>query len=235
MVHSEVYLNNYVISIAPFSTPAFTPTPIQKTALFACFRFVIFYPYFQGVSWPHLPLCADAYDRTHSIGVQVGSHIDLSYAVTFWGHTVHALHWASHAAAHLLRVESNFIIALCRRIRGKVSTERFSRDVTESRAVESIGETVIGERKDSAAMENDSFIQRTVDTWYTCYRYTWNTQQMYKFATTSTTSPQQVEVIEQWHRKQSGPQGSMPCRPQPEILNYKHAKKLSSFIQNTML
>ena len=27
---------------------------------FACSRFLIFHPYFQGVSWPHLPLCADA-------------------------------------------------------------------------------------------------------------------------------------------------------------------------------
>ena len=61
MVHSEVhaYLNKYVVSIAPFPTPAFTP--IQKTALFACFRFLIFHPFFQGVSWPHLPLYADAH------------------------------------------------------------------------------------------------------------------------------------------------------------------------------
>jgi len=47
MVHSEVYMNKYVVSIAPFSTPAFTPH-IQKTALFACFRFLIFHPLFQG-------------------------------------------------------------------------------------------------------------------------------------------------------------------------------------------
>ena len=49
MVHSDVglCLNKYVVSIAPFSTPAFTPAPppIQKTALFACFRFLIFHPY----------------------------------------------------------------------------------------------------------------------------------------------------------------------------------------------
>ena len=38
------------------------PAPIQKTALFACFRFIIFHPFFQGVSWPHLPLCS--YDLT---------------------------------------------------------------------------------------------------------------------------------------------------------------------------
>ena len=58
MVHSEVYLNNYVISIAPFSTPAFTQLPIQKTVLFACFRFVIFYPYFQGGQLtPFAPMC----------------------------------------------------------------------------------------------------------------------------------------------------------------------------------
>ena len=34
MVHLKVYLNKCVVSIAPFSTPAVTPTPIQKTRLF---------------------------------------------------------------------------------------------------------------------------------------------------------------------------------------------------------
>jgi len=39
MVHSEVYLNKYVVSIAPFSTPACPDCSqnIQKTSLFACF------------------------------------------------------------------------------------------------------------------------------------------------------------------------------------------------------
>jgi len=37
-------------SIVPFSTIAFTSTPIQKTALFACFRFLIFHPFSTGVS-----------------------------------------------------------------------------------------------------------------------------------------------------------------------------------------
>ena len=52
MVHSEVYLNKYVVSIAPFSTLTFThtPTPVQKPALFACFCFLTFHPFFQGVS-----------------------------------------------------------------------------------------------------------------------------------------------------------------------------------------
>ena len=32
--------------------------------IFACFRFLIFHQFFQGgVSWPHLPLCADAHVR----------------------------------------------------------------------------------------------------------------------------------------------------------------------------
>jgi len=43
MVHSEVYPNKYVVSMAPFSPP-----PIQKTALFACFRFLIFCTFFHG-------------------------------------------------------------------------------------------------------------------------------------------------------------------------------------------
>ena len=63
MVHSEVYPNKYVVSIAPFSTPACPDCSqnIQKTALFCMFSFLIFHPFFQGVSWPHLPLCADAH------------------------------------------------------------------------------------------------------------------------------------------------------------------------------
>ena len=68
MVHSEVYLNKYVVSIAPFSTPA-CPDCCQnitfkhgKLLFFACFRFLISHAVFQGVSWPHLPLCADAHD-----------------------------------------------------------------------------------------------------------------------------------------------------------------------------
>jgi len=34
---------------------------VLKNALFACFRFFIFHPFFQGVSWPHLPLCANVH------------------------------------------------------------------------------------------------------------------------------------------------------------------------------
>jgi len=50
MVHSEVYLNKYVVSIAPFSTPA-----CLKTALFACFRFLIFHPFSRGSAEPICP------------------------------------------------------------------------------------------------------------------------------------------------------------------------------------
>jgi len=39
------------------------PPPIQKTALFACFRFLIFHPFFQGAQLTHVPLCADAHER----------------------------------------------------------------------------------------------------------------------------------------------------------------------------
>jgi len=55
MVCSEVYLNKYVISIAPFSTPAFTPAQLRKLLFFACFRFLIFHQFFQGVSAD--PIC----------------------------------------------------------------------------------------------------------------------------------------------------------------------------------
>ena len=64
MVHSEVYLNKYVVSIAPFSTSAFTraPPPFSKLLFFACFRFLIFLSIFQsGQLTPFAALCADAH------------------------------------------------------------------------------------------------------------------------------------------------------------------------------
>jgi len=65
MVQSEVYLNKYVVSIVLFSTPAFTSTPpsIQKTALFAYFRVLIYHPFFQGGSQLTLfaPMCVRHY------------------------------------------------------------------------------------------------------------------------------------------------------------------------------
>jgi len=33
----------------------------KKTALFACFRFLVFHQFSRGISWPYLPLCADAH------------------------------------------------------------------------------------------------------------------------------------------------------------------------------
>jgi len=58
MVHSEVYLNKYVVSIAPFSTPAFTPHPRSENCCFACFRFLIFHPFFKGGQLtPFAPMC----------------------------------------------------------------------------------------------------------------------------------------------------------------------------------
>jgi len=46
MVHSEEYLNEYVLIT---SSPPPRP-PIQKTALFACFRFLIFHPFFSALT-----------------------------------------------------------------------------------------------------------------------------------------------------------------------------------------
>jgi len=60
MVHSEVYLNTYVVSIAPFSTPA-CPDALKIFRKLLFFRFLIFHPFSTGVSWPNLPLCADAH------------------------------------------------------------------------------------------------------------------------------------------------------------------------------
>ena len=69
IVHSEVYLNKYVVCIAPFSTPACHDCS-QKyniniencpVCMFPLFNFSYI---FQGVSWPHLPLCADAHTNS---------------------------------------------------------------------------------------------------------------------------------------------------------------------------
>ena len=60
MVHSEVglYLNKYVVSIAPFSTPA-CPSKydinIIKTALLCMFSLLTFHPFSQGRSAD--PIC----------------------------------------------------------------------------------------------------------------------------------------------------------------------------------
>ena len=58
MLHSKVYLNTYVVSIAPFSYLAFTPhpsLPFRKLVVFACFRFLIFHPFSRGSADPICP------------------------------------------------------------------------------------------------------------------------------------------------------------------------------------
>jgi len=66
-IHFEVYLNKYMVSIAPFSTPAFTPPPVRKLLFFACFRFLIFHPFFQGGSAD--PICR--YVRTPMVALAI--------------------------------------------------------------------------------------------------------------------------------------------------------------------
>jgi len=61
VVHSEVYLTKYVVSIAPFSTSA-CPDCSQNCSFWMFSFFFNFSSSFQGVSWPHLPLCADSLD-----------------------------------------------------------------------------------------------------------------------------------------------------------------------------
>jgi len=46
MVHSEVYLNKYVVSLAPFSTPAYPPFRKLLFCMFLLFNF--FHPFFRG-------------------------------------------------------------------------------------------------------------------------------------------------------------------------------------------
>ena len=60
MVHSEVYLNKCVVSIAPFSTPACPDCAqnIQKTALFCMFSLFDFSSIFPGGQLtPFVPMC----------------------------------------------------------------------------------------------------------------------------------------------------------------------------------
>ena len=58
-------LNKYVVSIAPFSTPAFTPhqPPIRKLLFFACFRYLIFHPFSRGSLTPFAPVCGRPWVR----------------------------------------------------------------------------------------------------------------------------------------------------------------------------
>jgi len=54
LVHSEVYLNKYVVSIYS----AVLPPAFRKLLFFACFRFLIFHPFFQeGQLTPFAPTC----------------------------------------------------------------------------------------------------------------------------------------------------------------------------------
>ena len=74
MVHFEVYMNKYVVSIAPFSTPACPDCSqnIQKTALFCMFSGFNFSSIFPGVSAD--PICP--YVRTAmSIIMVVGQRL----------------------------------------------------------------------------------------------------------------------------------------------------------------
>jgi len=76
MMHSEVYLNKYVVSIVNNNnhqldqpviiriTSPTTPTPIQKTALICVFSLFNFSSIFPGGQLTQfLPLCADAHVR----------------------------------------------------------------------------------------------------------------------------------------------------------------------------
>ena len=73
MVHSEVhvYLDKYVVSTAPFSTPACPDWSqniklTEKTALFACFLLFHFSSIFQGVQLaPFAPMCGRPWTNVH--------------------------------------------------------------------------------------------------------------------------------------------------------------------------
>jgi len=82
MVHSEVYPNKYVVSIAPFSPP-----PFRKLIFFSCFRFFNFSSIFPGRESAD-PICA--YVRTPN------ALMALKQQIPFWhvgieGNNVHVL------------------------------------------------------------------------------------------------------------------------------------------------
>ena len=74
MVHSEEYLNKYVVSTALFSTPA-CPDCSQKyninieNLFFACFRFLFFHPFYQGSADPICPYMRTPMTRPRLITV----------------------------------------------------------------------------------------------------------------------------------------------------------------------
>jgi len=74
-----------VVSIAPFSTPACPDcsqniTQTQKTALFACFRSLIFHPFSRwgGQLTPFVPMCGRPWLRSIKFRFQTRRAIDLS-------------------------------------------------------------------------------------------------------------------------------------------------------------
>ena len=77
MVHSEEYLNKYVVSIASFSTPA-CPDCSQKLLFFACFAFYFFIHFPRGSADPICP-----YVRTPMYTRLVEMCRDMEIAVTF--------------------------------------------------------------------------------------------------------------------------------------------------------
>jgi len=70
MVHSEVCLNKYVVSIAPFSTPV-----RHDCSLFAYFRFLTFHPFFQvGPGGPADQICPYVRTPIYQIAHGVSKH-----------------------------------------------------------------------------------------------------------------------------------------------------------------
>ena len=105
-IHFEVYLNKYMVSIAPFSTPAFTPPPVRKLLFFACFRFLIFHPFFQGGQLtPFAPMCGRPWSHwpyaSRTLVVYPSFHLRLHGLRTGDEHTACTPDWIWHTLPYL--------------------------------------------------------------------------------------------------------------------------------------
>jgi len=83
MVHSEVYLNKDVVTVLYICLPwLLSKYNINiKTALFACFRFLIFHPFFQGSTDPICPYVRTPMHRKHITPLLLGRYCNVSLLV----------------------------------------------------------------------------------------------------------------------------------------------------------
>ena len=70
MINNNNNNNNHQLDRNQSSLISLHPHPqplIQKTALFACFHFLIFHPFFQGVMTPFAPMCGRPWPQSVTV------------------------------------------------------------------------------------------------------------------------------------------------------------------------